>query len=111
MIDPIRMATPEEIEAIAKDSDLTRASGVLAMGAMRAVVRNCTEVDPVFYADATDRERLLFGWGIQNCLRVMGISEFYFNVPVGDDRYKAIIERLGATPTSKEPELRYKIVL
>jgi len=110
-LDKIRLATEEEVAAIAVESDLTPSSRVLAMGDMRAVWRVTNEIDPMFFNGAADSKKYLFVWGIENILRGTGASEFYFNVPATDDGYQKIVEHFGATRTSKEPEYRYKIAL
>lgn len=111
MLEKIRLATPEEVEAIAKEADLTPMSKVLAMGDMRAVWRVAHELDPVFYGDAPDARKYKFIWGIENIMKGSGCTEFYFNVPVSDEKYNKIVEHFGAQRTSKEPEYRYKVVL
>lgn len=113
MIDPIRLATEEEIKKIATNSDLVPGCSVWAMGQILGVVRPCIELDPVWYHDAPDREKMLFVWGMENMLRAMGTTQYYFNVPNTDEyaKYRSIVERMGASTTSQVPELRYKKVL
>lgn len=111
-LDKIRIATEEEVAKIAENSDLTPNSRVLAMGENLAVWRIANEIDPVYFApDGSNSSKYMFIWGLENILRGSGATEFYFNVPVEDDKYRAIVEHFGATPTSVVPEMRYKIIL
>lgn len=110
-LDKIRAATPEECELLAKTSDLTPMSRVLAMGDMRAVWRTCQELDPVYFNGASKARMYYFIWGLENLLRGAGATEYYFNVPASDKDYQQIVEHFGATRTSREPEYRYKIEL
>lgn len=112
-MDIIRKATPEEIEKFADRSDLTPTSDVLTFGGKDfAVIRNCTEIDPMFFADeSTTQRRMLFAMNLESILRFQGIREIYFNVAVRDEKYIKVLDTWGATPTSLEPELRFKKVL
>lgn len=110
-LDKIRLATSEEIEKISSQSDLTPTSRVLAMGDSLAVWRIANEIDPVYFNSASNSQKYMFIWGIENILRGSGATEFYFNVPLKDTHYQQIVEHFGAVPTSKEPEFRYKITL
>jgi len=111
MLEKIRLATPEEIEGIAKDSDLTPMSRVVVSGDIKAVWRVTNELDPVFFGESSNQKRVLFFYGMENMLKGAGATEFYFNVPVTDEPYQKVLEHLGAQRTSKEPEYRYKVVL
>lgn len=86
-------------------------SRVLAMGDMRAVWRTTNELDPVHFNGASVPRMYYFIWGLENLLRGAGASEYYFNVPVTDEKYHGIVEHFGAVRTSREPEYRYKITL
>lgn len=112
MISPIRLATLEEVEAIASKSDLTPASRVLAFEDNRAVVRVATEVDP-FIADpkSPKYKRALFLWGIENLLRFQGNTEYYFNIREEDKEFQEVVKDFGAQQVSLGPELRFKKVL
>jgi len=111
-LEKIRTATPEEIAAISKESDLTPMSQVLAMGDSTAVWRIANELDPFHFGPNTSNsQKYLFLWGLQNILRGSGASELYFNVAVANEQFRNIVEHLGAEPTSREPEIRYKITL
>lgn len=108
-MDDIRLATEEEVKTIAERADLTRGCSVWAMGKDLAVVRQCIELDPVFYAeDSSNQRKLVFIWGLMNMLRATGTPEVYFNVPVALEQYRKVVEHFGAEPTSMEPEIRYK---
>ena len=111
-MDPIRSATPEEIKAIEDKSDLTAESGVLRFGNDMAVVRRCTELDPVFFDPKSSYSRkLMFIWGIENILRANGLTEYYFNISTEDKAWKQTVEKYGAKPQSLQPEIRYKKLL
>jgi hypothetical protein len=112
-MDIIRVATPEEIEAIASKADLTTASQVITFGGKDfAVLRQCMEIDPMFFAEESSHQRkLIFAMNLETTLRLNGAKEYYFNVPVRDEKYIKVLEALGAQPTSQEPELRFKKVL
>lgn len=108
-MDIIRIATPEEIEKIANDSDLTMASSVLTFGKDHAVLKQVTEVDPMFWDEGTSHQKkALFVWGIENILRFQGVREYYFNVHCTDEDYQKIVEKWGAQRVSTAPEYRYK---
>jgi hypothetical protein len=112
-MDIIRKATPEEIETFADRSDLTPTSDVLTFGGKDfAVIRNCTEIDPMFFAESSGHQRkLLFAMNLESILRFQGVQEIYFNVPVADEQYIKVLQTWGATTTSMEPEYRFKKVL
>lgn len=112
MISGIRLATPEEVEAIRKDSDLTNATRVLVFDNDRAVIRMALEVDPVHFAkDTPKHKRALFLWGIENTLRLEGVPEYYFNVRVEDQEFIDTVKGFGAVQVSRGPELRFKKTL
>jgi len=112
-LDIIRKATLEEVEVFASHADLTPTSDVLTFGGKDfAVIRNCTEIDPMFFAeDSGTQRRMLFAMNLESILRFQGVREIYFNVPVRDEKYIKVLETWGASPTSLEPELRFKKVL
>lgn len=110
-LDKIRQATPEEVAAISANSDLTPMSQVLAMGDSLAVWRIANELDPIHFNSASNSQKYLFLWGLQNLLRGSGATEVYFNVAVANEQFRQVVEHLGAEPTSREPEIRYKITL
>lgn len=110
-LEKIRPATLEEVTAIKDSSDLTPMSQVVAMGDSLAVWRVANELDPFHFNSASNSQKYLFMWGLQNMLRGAGVTEVYFNVAVANGQFREIVEHLGAEPVSKEPELRYKITL
>lgn len=112
-MDKIQLATPEEVEAIAHKSDLTTASSVVTYGGKDfAVLRQCWEIDPVFFhPESGSTRKVMFLFGLETALRLQGVKEYYFNVPANDAKYIELLEKMGAAPTSREPELRFKKVL
>ena len=112
-MDAIKPATPEEIQRISASADITGASTVLSMGENLAVLRQCLELDPVYFADASPTsQRMLFIWGIENILRIQGAREYYFEVPQDNDTWKNAVEKWGATHVfNGQPMYRYKKVL
>ena len=71
ILDTIRLATPEEVEPITPQMDLTPTSTVVTFGGKDfAVVRQCTELDPLIFAeDTTDRRKLFFLTNLETALR------------------------------------------
>ena len=111
-MDPIRSATIEEIKTIEDEADLTGQSGVLRFGNDMAVIRSCTEIDPVFFdSESSYSRKLMFIWGIENILRANGLTEYYFNISPEDKAWKQTVEKYGAKPQSLQPEIRYKKLL
>jgi hypothetical protein len=112
-MEAVRIATPEEIEAIKDHSDLTSATSVVTYGGRDfAVIRQCFEVDPMwFHEESSVKRKLLFAMNLETLLRFQGVKEIYFNVPVRDEAYMTVLKTWGAEPTSLEPELRFKKVL
>lgn len=113
----LRLATQAECDTITDRADLTRASSVVALdtdsGPILGVIRHYTELDPVLFPEGcSDQKKYLFLWGVVGTLRTVNlIPEIYFNVPVDDERWKAILEKGGAESTSNTPEFRYKLRL
>lgn len=113
-MEPIRLATPEEIETIKAESDLTPGCTVVAFPQgegkepMFAVLRQVYEIDPVFYNGGTIQRKSLFIWALENMLRFSGAPEYYFNVPATDENYQEHVKHWGAEALSKEPEIRFK---
>ena len=111
-MDAIKLATPEQVEEIKKVSDLTPSSVVVAFGNDLAVIRQVTEVDPVFFNEFSDvKRRMLFIWGIENMLRFNGVPEYYFNIHANQPEWKEYVEKWGAISTSTTPEFRFKKTL
>lgn len=115
-MEPIRLATPEEVESIRETSDLTPGSTVVAFpgghGTSLAVIRRTVEIDPMHYGEGCPANRkALFVWGLENMLRFMGNTEYYFNVRTEDEAYRQVVQHWGAQQISVGPELRFKKVL
>jgi hypothetical protein len=116
-LDNLRLATREEVESIRLKSDLGPTSTVVAFehGAQPsdlAVIKQVTELDPVFFQDASDtRRRVLFIWALENAMRIMGLGSYYFQVPVADETWIKNIEGWGAERLSTEPQFRYTKLL
>lgn len=113
-MDTIRYATPEEIQAIAPNSDLSQVStSVVTFGGKDyAVLRQAFEVDPVHFAeDSPDRRKVWFLMNIETALRLQGIKEFYLNARADDPQWIEVLKHWGAEPVSPTPEIRFKKVL
>lgn len=113
-MDTVRLATPEEVEALQDKLDITPTSTVVTFGGKDfAVVRQCVELDPVvFDADTGDKRKLLFLMNLETALRLQGLTkEIYFNIRADDTVWQRVAEHWGAEPTSPTPEIRFKKVL
>lgn len=111
-MDSIKLATPEQVERIRSQSDLELPSTVLAMGEDLAVVKQVTEVDPVYFAESSPTSRrLMFIWGIENWLRLNGVPAYYFDVPTDNETWRHNVETHGAEQLSTGPVFHYKKVL
>jgi len=114
-MDAVRLATPEEIQAmdIQNSGDLSFASSVFTFGGKDfAVVRQCFEIDPMYFApDSTRKRKLIFGMNLETILRFQGVKEVYFNVAEENEPFRDVLETWGAQPISMTPEIRYKKVL
>lgn len=109
MLDHIRQATPEEIEAVRESSNLTPMSKVVAMGEIRGVWRVAHEIDPVHFNGAPITKVYKFLWGMENILKGAGVTEWYFNTPADDTEYGKVLEHLGAKRISKQPDYRWRM--
>jgi hypothetical protein len=112
----IRLATPEEIEAIKMKSDLDDSCIVLALstqqGVPTAVVRTAVEVDPVIYPEGLhDRMKAMFQRDIETVLEARGVKKYYFNVHVSNTAMLEVAKTLGAEQMSTEPEYRFRVIL
>lgn len=112
-MDIIRLATPEEVEAIQSKSDITPASTVVTFGGKDfAVLRNCFELDPVIFdPETTDKRKLFFLTNLETSMRLQGMREIYFNIHADDADWIKVATHWGASPTSEKPEIRFKKVL
>lgn len=112
MLDKIRLATAEEVEAIKDNSNLTPMCRILKLGDMTAVWRVCHELDPFHPNGAPLREQVRFIWGIENILKGAGVSEYFYNVDAADTTYhKALEDHFGAERLSKQPDYRFRVNL
>jgi hypothetical protein len=111
ILDKIRPITEEELAPIASTSDMTPMSKGIVFKGIKAIYRICNEIDPVYFGDATDRDKIQFMFALQHLLMGNGATEFYFNVAVDDEAFQKVLESLGATRTSEQPEYRYKVSL
>jgi hypothetical protein len=114
----VRPATPEELEPIKAQSDLTASSVVWAWpngdkAPDLAVIRQCLEVDPMWFSDDSGHSRRgMFAWAILNLLKAQGTREIYFNVDTeGQEPYVALLEKIGAKRTTNKPQFRFKLEL
>lgn len=111
-MDAIKLATPEQVERIRAKADLGTTSSVYALGEDIAVLKNVSEIDPVFFAEgSTTQRKLLFIWGLENHLRLLGIDAYYFNTKADDSAWRKVVETHGAEAISESPEIRYKVRL
>jgi hypothetical protein len=118
MINRIRVATKEEIAAIADVSDLGPTCTVLALdtpeGAMKAVIRTAIEIDPVIYPEPDKlsmRMRAMFWRDLETVLAAQGATKYYFNVHVTNKAMCDTVKTWGAFQLSTEPEFRFSKVL
>lgn len=115
MLDPIRLATPEEIERYGIVSDLVPGATPVAFGdgdrAHFAVLRTVTEIDPLISPEGDNKRKALFVWALENALRMMGVPQYYFNIRADNDEWRHISEKWGAQQVSLAPEFRFKKVL
>lgn len=114
-MDKIRLATPEEIQALPRNAELIPPVTVVAFDNSEsgkpdfAVIRTALEIDPVYYAeDSSDRRKLMFQWGLETALRVQGVPMYYFNLNASDEKWLGIVEKFGAERQSSEPEIRFR---
>ena len=111
-MDAIKLATPEQVERIRAKADLEIGAQPYALGESIAVVRQQTRIDPVFYDPNTNtKQRMLFIWGLETHLRLLGVPAYYFNVDPSDTAYIAAVEHYGAERVNAEPQLEFKKVL
>lgn len=109
----LRIATPEEVEAIRDKSDLLpEHTQILAWdnargGADIAVIRNCFEVNPVIYAEGTnDVRRAKFLFALEERLLGAGVDRYYFELDASNSHYIKVAENFGAQQVSPHPEIR-----
>ncbi len=113
----IRLATKEEVEAINDRSDLGPTSTVIALDIQKkepilAVIRTATELNPVFYGEASDRQKAMFIWGVENIMRFQGTPFYYFNIHADNETFRKFAkENMQAEEVSTAAEFRYKKLL
>lgn len=108
-MDQIKLATPEEIEVIAAESDLGPGCTVLSFGADKAVVRTAVEVDPVYCP--SPKRKAWFLSHIETWLRLNGVPQYYFNITASETEWRETVKTWGAQEVSREPEFRYRKAL
>jgi len=112
MLEKIRLATPEEVEEIRAESNLTPMCRVLKLGEMTAVWRVANEIDPLIPNGAATTKLWRFMWGIENILKGSGCTEYFYQIPAEDAVYqRAVEEHFGAERLSKQPDYRYRVNL
>lgn len=117
MIPHIRIATPEEVEAVRHQSDLEMPCSVWAMDNSQdypdlAVTRTAFELDPVHFGPKTTTVgRARFIYALEERMAGAGIKAYYFNVAASDETWQRTIEDWGAQRVSPGPELRFKKIL
>ena len=114
----VRPASSEEVEQVKPTADLTPTSAIWAWPdgdkpSDLAVIRQCMEIDPVYFAPQSGNSRkAMFFWVLLNMLKSQGSKEIYFNVDAsGDESYISLLERMGAKRVSPEPQIRFKLEL
>lgn len=115
----IRLATQEEIDRIKTGADLGPTTSVIAWSGkteedtILAVLRQATELEPVYFNGAAATRKAMFIWGVENMLRFLGTKEYYFNMPTDDasKEWRETVTHWGAEQVSVAPELRFKKVL
>lgn len=108
-MDKVKLATADEITAIASQADLTPGVQVLKFGDDTAVLRTVVEVDPVICPSL--HRRVSFMQNVETHLRLSGVSAYYFQIDAADRRWQETVEKWGAIRTNPSPEYRYKITL
>jgi hypothetical protein len=111
-MDDIVLATKEQIDAIAAKSDLGPTSVIYAMGKDLACIKTVVEMDPVYFdAESAPARRAMFIWGLETAMRASGAYAYYFDVPIGDDKWLHVVKTHGGEQISEGPVLRFKKVL
>lgn len=114
MLEHIRLAKAEEIEAIRKTSDFTPVCQVLAMdqnaGAPDlAVVKNLVELDPVYFGPKTsNRQKANFVFALEERMAGAGIEVYYSNVRADDVEWQRVLKTWGCECISPSPEMRFR---
>lgn len=112
----IRLASEEEVKAIAPVADLDGTCLVFALdtqqGTPLGVVRTVVEVDPVVYPDSwrgtNERLKMLFQRDLETIIFAKGAAKYYFNVHADDETMVKAMGTLGAENISTAPEFRFR---
>lgn len=113
----IRLATPEEVEAIRPVSNFSPKFMVWAMDNNEgspdlAVIKEPMEVDPVIFGPHTSNtQKALFIWALEERLAGMGIQQYRFTVDDRDEQWKTVIESWGGRRLNSYPEARFEKVI
>jgi hypothetical protein len=113
MIQRLRLATPEEVEAIKPNTDLDPTCKVLALdtalGVPIAVIRLAVEMDPCFYPKEFGAKQIaMFSRDIINYLWAQNVERFYFNIDATDTNWANHLKAEGCEQISPMPQLRFK---
>lgn len=113
MLNHIKLATPEQVNAIKDNSDLMPGgTQVLELDGTIAVIRTPVEVNPVHWAkDINDVKRGKFIWGLEERLLGAGIDRYYVQIDAKDERWQKVIKGWGFEQVSPIPELRFLRVI
>jgi hypothetical protein len=116
-LERLRLATPEEIEALKdKLGDIDASTQPIALttqaGSPVAIIRAAVEVDPVIFPENfPDRLKAVFVRDVETHLAAKGVPYYYFNVAADDEKWQSVIKTWGAQAVSPVPEIRFKKVL
>lgn len=108
-----RPATQEEVATLT-NGDIGPGCSVLALDNPEGkpdlvVLRQCLEVDPMYFADTTsNRRKALLMMLLENMLSFTGVQAYYFNIHEADVPWRDTAKQWGATEISTAPEFRYK---
>jgi hypothetical protein len=112
----IRLATPDECEAIKDKSDLDATCTVFALDMQRgvgtAVRRIETVLDPMISPPEWGlRERQVFKRDLETVMTAQGATSYYFMIPVDEPEWQTVVEKWGAQRVSTAPVFKYKMNL
>lgn len=60
------------------------------MGTSKVVIRQAVVVEPQFAPELTPPERAAYMWGVENCLRAMGVQSYLTPDESGQLVFKAL---------------------
>lgn len=107
----LRLATTEEIAAVASKSDLDIRipTEAWAFDGSVAFLKQVIELDPVhFKPGASDRHKAAFMWLMRNGLRMRAVPVMYFSVHADDTAWIKNVQAFGCEQVSQQEELRFK---